>query len=180
MKDTKLFASDYIYENIFDLSEDTYMEMRELVREDSKRFFRLAQIENEGNDPAKSGQTYGTPHDLASMYGRRSVSTPKGGSPEELPQGYSETEPKWGEPGPEGGRPREKASVYGTNDGLGGRDPLGQHGMHGGYPSDNENVMENLSTQAVYHKNKEALKNIVFKKESIQESDLLNEDNIRE
>ena len=79
MKDTKLFASDYIYENIFDLSEDTYMEMRELVREDSKRFFRLAQIENEGNDPAKSGQTYGTPHDLASMYGRRSVSTPKGG-----------------------------------------------------------------------------------------------------
>jgi len=89
-------------------------------------------------------------------------------------------EPKWGEPGPEGGRPIEKASVYGTNDGLGGRDPLGIHGMHGGFPSDNENVMENLSTQAVYHKNKESLKNIVFKKESISEPDLLNEDNIKE
>ena len=180
MKDTKMFSSDYIYERIFDMSEDQYLEERELVREDSKSMFRLAQIENEGNDPAKSGTTYGTPHDLASMYGRRSVATPKGGSPEQLPQGYSETEPEWGEPGPEGGRPVEKASVYGTNDGLGGRDPLGQHGMHGGYPSDNENVMENLSTQAVYHKNKESLKNIVFKKESIQEPDLLNEDNIKE
>ena len=180
MKDTKLFSSDYIYENIFDLSEDQYMEMRDLVREDSKRLFRIAQIENEGNDPAKSGQTYGTPHDLASMYGRRSVSTPKGGSPEELPQGYSETEPKWGEPGPEGGRPREKASVYGTNDGLGGRDPLGQHGMHGGYPSDNDNVMENNKTQTIYLKNKEALKDIVFNNQQEKEVDLLKEGNIKD
>ncbi len=181
MKDTKMFSSDYIYEKIFDMSEDQYMQERDLVREDSKSMFRIAQIENEGNDPAKSGTTYGTPHDLASMYGRRSVSTPKGGSPEELPQGYSEMEPKWGEPGPEGGRPREKASLYGTNDNpLGGRDPLGVQGMHGGFPSDNENVMENLTTQAVYHKNKEALKNIVFSKESKSEPDLLKEDNIKD
>jgi len=184
MKDTKLFSTDYIYENIFDLSEDAYMEMRELVKEDSKRLFRIAQIEAEGNDPAKSGVTYGTPHDLASMYGRRSVSTPKGGAPEELPTGYSEVEPEkeqeWGQPGPEGGRPREKASIYGTNDALGGRDPLGVHGMQGGYPSDNDNVMENITTQAVYYKNKEALKNIVFKKETKLEADLLNEDNIKD
>ena len=84
MKDTKLFSSDYIYDHIFNLSEDQYIEMRDLVREDSKRLFRLAQIENEGNDPAKSGTSYGTPHDLASMYGRRAVSTPKGGEPDEL------------------------------------------------------------------------------------------------
>ena len=181
MKDSNLFSSDYIYENIFDMSEDQYMEMRDLVREDTKRRFRLAQIESEGNDPAKSGVTYGTPHDLASMYGRRSVATPKGGSPGELPAGYSETESEWGQPGPEGGRPREKASVYGTNNNpMGGRDPLGVHGMHGGYPSDNENVSENLTTQAVFHKNKESLKNIVFEKELIKESDLLNEDNIKD
>ena len=184
MKDTKLFSTDYIFENIFDLSEDKYMEMRELVKEDSKRMFRLAQIEAEGNDPAKSGVTYGTPHDLASMYGRRSVATPKGGEPAALPTGYSEVEDKdteWGQPGPEGGRPREKASVYGTNDNpMGGRDPLGVHGMHGGYPSDNDNVMENITTQAVYHKNKESLKNIVFEKETKSESDLLNEENIKD
>ena len=185
MKDTKLFSTDYIFENIFDLSEDQYMEMRELVKEDSKRAFRLAQIEAEGNDPAKSGVTYGTPHDLASMYGRRSVATPKGGEPNALPQGYAEVEPEkeqeWGQPGPEGGRPREKASVYGTNDNpIGGRDPLGVHGMQGGYPSDNDNVMENMKTQAVYHKNKESLKNIVFEKETESEPDMLSEDNIKD
>jgi hypothetical protein len=180
MKDSKLFSSDYIYENLFNLSEDEYMEMRDLVREDSKRLFRIAQIENEGNDPAKSGTTYGTPHDLASMYGRRSTSTPKGGGPGEVPAGYEEETPDWGEPGPEGGRPTEKASVYGTTAGLGGRDPLGTHGMHGGYPSDNENVMENMVTKGVYHKNKAALKNIVFSKETISEPDMMNEDNIKD
>ena len=183
MKDTKLFSTDYIYESIFQLSEDAYMEMRELVKEDSKRQFRLAQIEAEGNDPAKSGVTYGTPHDLASMYGRRSTNTPKGGGPDELPQGYAEIEdtPEWGQPGPEGGRPTEKASIYGTNDNpMGGRDPLGVHGMEGGFPSDNENVMENMKTQAVYHKNKESLKNIVFEKETKSEPEMLREDNIKD
>ena len=167
MKDTKLFSSDYIYESIFNLSEDQYMEMRDLVREDSKRTFRIAQIEGEGNDPAKSGTTYGTPHDLASMYGRRATSTPKGGGAEDLPTGYSEVEdtPDWGEPGPDGGRPTEKASVYGTNNGLGGRDPLGIHGMHGGFDSDNDKVAENYKTNSIYLRNKDLFKDRVFKKQ---------------
>ena len=183
MKDSKMFSSDYIYENIFDMSEDQYMQERDLVREDTKRVFRLAQIEGEGNDPAKSGMTYGTPHDLASMYGRRATATPKGGEPSELPPGYAEVEKEqeWGQPGPEGGRPREKASVYGTNDNpMGGRDPLGVHGMHGGFPSDNENVMENANTKAIYHKTKDSLKNIVFSSQKEKESDLLKEDNIKD
>ena len=156
------------------------MEMRDLVKEDSKRIFRLAQIEGEGNDPAKSGVTYGTPHDLASMYGRRATSTPKGAGPGEVPTGYEEI-PLHGEPGPEGGRPREKMSVYGTNDNpVGGRDPLGQHGMKGGYPSDNENVLENSTAQTVYLQNEKDLKDIVFKKDDESKSKLLNEDNIKD
>ena len=183
MKDSRMFSTDYIYENIFNMSEDQYIEMRDLVREDTKRSFRIAQIESEGNDPAKSGMTYGTPHDLASMYGRRSVATPKGGEPGALPPGYSEVEKdqEWGQPGPEGGRPREKASVYGTNDNpMGGRDPLGVHGMHGGFPSDNENVMENTSTKSVYAKNEDMLKNIVFDAKEADEADMLKEDNIKD
>ena len=181
MKDTKLFSSDYIYDNIFNLSEDQYNEMRELVREDSKRLFRLAQIENEGNDPAKSGTSYGTPHDLASMYGRRAVSTPKGGAPDDVPAGYSE----YGQPGPEGGRPKEKMSVYGTNnDPVGGRDRLGTHGMHGGFPSDNENVNEtNLTTQAVYHQIKDSMeskKSMIFEKTEEIESKLLDENQLKD
>ena len=182
MKDTKMFSTDYIYEKIFDLSEDQYTDERDLVREDSKRLFRLTQIEGEGNDPAKSGMSYGTPHDLASMYGRRATSTPKGGGPGEVPAGYEDptSTPGYGEPGPEGGRPKEKASIYGTQDGLGGRDPLGIHGMHGGYPSDNENVMENSTTKAVYYKNENSLKDMVFDKKDEKEPDLLKEDNIKD
>ena len=171
MKDTKMFSTDYIYEQIFSLSEDQYNDERELVREDAKRAFRIAQVEAEGNDPAKSGRSYGTPHDLASMYGRRATATEK--SNNNVPKGY-------GEPGPDGGRPKEKASVYGTNDALGGRDPLGVDGMHGGFPSDNETVNESLLTQSVYHKNKESLKQIVFSQDKKDTTELLNEDNIKD
>ena len=185
MKSSGLFSTNFIYEKIFDLSKDAYEEQRDLMREDSKRDFRKAQIENEGNDPAKSGVTYGTPHDLASMYGRRSESTPKGSGPFELPTGYSEFDPAkksdWGQPGPEGGRPRERASRYGTNDGIGGRDPLGQQGMKGGFPSDNENVNENNLTQSVLEQNKEALKDIVFKQNLQEDNDnLLSDANIKD
>jgi len=119
------------------------------------------------------------------MYGRRSVATPKGGEPGAVPDGYSELEPpkqqEWGQPGPEGGRPIERASFYGTQENpLGGRDPLGIHGMKGGYPSDNENVMENQSTNTVYLQNKDMLKKIVFDKKPEDTSELLNEDNIKD
>jgi hypothetical protein len=179
MKDSKMFSTDYIYDKIFDLSEDQYNEMRELVREDSKRIFRTGQLESEGNDPAKSGRSYGTPHDLASMYGRRATSTEKGGGPSELPSGYSEI-------GPEGGRPREKMSVYGTNDDpLGGRDRLGVHGMHGGFPSDNENVMEsnNTTAQKVFHQIKNSFqedKKLVYEKKSELDSKLLDESQLKD
>ncbi len=179
MKDSKLFSSDYIYENIFDMSEDTYNEMRDLVREDGKRAFRHAQIEAEGNDPAKSGRSYGTPHDLASMYGRRATATEKGGAMGSVPDGYNEV-------GPEGGRPKEKMSVYGTNDDpMGGRDRLGVHGMHGGFPSDNENMMETNTTKAqtIYHQIKDSFedkKKLIFEKTEETKSNLLDETQLRD
>jgi hypothetical protein len=169
MQETKLFSSDYIYDNIFQLSEDTYNEMRNLVREDAKRDFRISQIENEGNDPVETGQSFGTPHDLASMYGNREEA--------ELPLGYDEKNPE--------GRPKEKQSILGTvKDPLGGADRLGVHGMKGGYPSDAENVKENYSsTQAVYLRNKNLFnrqKTLIFEKTQEVESDLLNEANIQD
>jgi len=171
MQATKLFSSDYIYDHIFNLSEDTYNEMRDLVREDGKRSFRLSQIENEGNDPVTTGESYGTPHDLASIYGAREQGS--------VPAGYDERDPQ-----PEG-RPREKFSILGTQeDPLGGRDRLGVHGMKGGYPSDNENVRENtLMTKMVMSRNKDILtskKKLIFEKVEEAESDLLNENNIQD
>lgn len=171
MQETKLFSTDYIYDHIFNLSEDTYNEMRDLVREDAKREFRISQIENEGNDPVVSGQSFGTPHDLASIYGSREQG--------EVPPGYDERDAN-----PEG-RPRVKASILGTQkDPAGGRDRLGVQGMKGGYPSDAENVKESTNnTKVVFLRNKDIFapkKTIIFEEAQPETSDLLNEDNIQD
>ena len=70
MLEQKLIPSDWIYDNIFHFSEDQFDEYRDLIREDAKRSFRNTQIEAEGNDPVESGKSYGTPHDLANLYGK--------------------------------------------------------------------------------------------------------------
>ena len=147
-----------------------------LVREDSKRAFRIAQIENEGNDPAKSGVTYGTPHDLASMYGRRGFDTPK------MPVGYEEPNPE--------GRPREAMSTYGTQDSPFGRDRLGTHDMHGGYNNEEDDVIrvtedknDNLTAKSVFYQNQDIFKtkkSLIFEKKEEQESKLLDESNIKD
>ena len=190
MIDTKLFSTDYIYDKIFKLSEDQYMEMRDLVAEDKKRLFRITQIENEGNDPAKSGKSYGTPHDLATLYGRRQGDQ-KGMPFGKVPPGYEDETPGIGEIGPEGGRPRTNASHYGTNDGLGGRDPLGVHGMKGGFDSDNDNVNEqenkpkslNTLAKSLYYQNKDIFsdkKQIIFESKEKEDDKLLDESQIKD
>lgn len=178
MLDSQIFSSDYVYEAVFNLSEDQYSEMRNLVREDAKRKFRLAQIENEGNDPVESGVSYGTPHDLASMYGRRAANAPK------VPIGYNETEPQ--------GRPVVNPSILNTQDDpLGGIDRLGNDiDMKGGYPSDNENVNEIdetslLRTKAVLAQLSNTLstldnKKLIFEKKQIIGDGLLDESNIKD
>ena len=68
MKDSKLVSDKYIYEFIFNMSEDQWLQERNNVIEDLKLRFRQNQLEQEGNDPAITGVSYGTPHDLASMH----------------------------------------------------------------------------------------------------------------
>ncbi len=68
MKDSKLVSDKYIYEFIFNMSEDEWLQQRTDVVEDLKLRFRQNQIEQEGNDPAITGISYGTPHDLASIH----------------------------------------------------------------------------------------------------------------
>jgi hypothetical protein len=68
MKDSKLVSDKYIYEFIFNMSEDQWLQERIDVIEDLKLRFRQNQIEQEGNDPAITGVSYGTPHDMASLH----------------------------------------------------------------------------------------------------------------
>ncbi len=78
--DGKLLPTDWIYDNVFHLSQDQFDEYRDLIAEDQKRTFRFKQIENEGNDPLESGKSYGTSHDLAALYGsgRNGIGVPDG------------------------------------------------------------------------------------------------------
>ena len=50
--ETKLFSRQWVYENIFDFSEDKKVEIYEGIVDDTKQKFRLEQIESEGKDPA--------------------------------------------------------------------------------------------------------------------------------
>ena len=68
MKDSKLVSDRYIYEYIFNISEDQWLQERNDVIEDLKLRFRQNQIEQEGNDPAVTGVSFGTPHDLATVH----------------------------------------------------------------------------------------------------------------
>lgn len=123
--DKKLVSSDWMYDNILQMSEDQIIQQRELIAEDAKREFRFKQIAEEGNDPAISGISYGTPHDLASIY----KSNASGGD-QNLPDGYDEKKKVNAV-----GRPITHASIYGTDKSAHGRDPLGKVDM---YKSDKE------------------------------------------
>ena len=68
MKESNMFSQRYIYENIFGLSQDEWTAEQIQVIEDLKEQFRHEQIKGEGNDPKKTNQSFGTPHDIASMH----------------------------------------------------------------------------------------------------------------
>ena len=55
MKDSKLLSDKYVYEFIFNMSEEQWLEERNNVVEDLKLRFRQNQIEQEGNDPTLTG-----------------------------------------------------------------------------------------------------------------------------
>jgi hypothetical protein len=144
----KLFSSDWIGDKIFNLSEDEINRERELIVHDVERTFRYNQIENEGNDPSLSGQSYGTPHDLATIYKANASGDKSMGVPDE----FEEKNPV--------GRPKEKSSIYKTDDSVFGRDPLGAKDMKG-EPKDTRNVKPKpFALEATVGKNQRLLKDL--------------------
>jgi hypothetical protein len=114
----KLLPSDWIYDNVFHFSEDQYDEYRDLIREDAKRGFRLNQIQEEGNDPLQTGKSYGTPHDLAYLYGKGRSYT----NDDHVPPGYDEDDKSVI------GRPKDSITDRNKQDSNFGRDRLGARG----------------------------------------------------
>ena len=155
MLDSKLIPSDWIYENIFHFSADQYDEYRDLVSEDIKRQFRLAQIEAEGNDPLETGKSYGTPHDLASLYGKGRMYS----DPSNLPKGYDEEIidkiPL--------GRPIEQPTNRDKQEGNFGKDRLGRKGMKKDY-NDTKKSSLALESNRIMAKYESMLKDIPLNK----------------
>lgn len=112
--EANLLPTDWIYENVYEFSEERYDELRELITSDKKRTFRWQQIEEEGNDPLESGKSYGTPHDLASLYGRGRYKD------NSVPDGYDENVPL--------GRPVTNITNRNTQKDNFGKDRLGIKG----------------------------------------------------
>jgi len=106
-----LVSSDWIYKNIFGFSDEEIKKEDENILIDYKQKFRRSQIENEGNDPEKSGQSQGTPSDMAMGRTGHELDD-EGGSP---PGGWDGA-----------GRPKE-VPHYGKDGSARGRDPLGAH-----------------------------------------------------
>jgi len=114
MKDLKMVSQEWMYKNIFNMSDDEWKLEQAKVINDLKLGFRQEQITNEGNDPVKTGQSFGTPHDLAAL---NLQGDEEGGQDDEggAPEGGFEG----------AGRPSE-GGTYGTDDNNFGRDPLGK------------------------------------------------------
>ncbi len=176
--ETKLLPTDWIYDNIFHFSEDEYDEYRDLLIEDQKRMFRFKQLEEEGNDPKVTGRSYGTPHDLASLYGKGRMYS----NPENVPVGYGDDVAL--------GRPKEKTTNRNTQASPFGKDRLGSHGMK---KDDNESDSIKpqykggsplaLEAKQVYLKNKTLIESLVKQvtpEKKSSESSLLDESKLTE
>ena len=180
LTDQKLVPSDWIYDNIFQFSEDQYDEYRDLVREDAKRRFRVAQIENEGNDPVETGKSYGTPHDLASLYGKGRMYS----EPGNVPDGYDEDKDL--------GRPQDSITSRNKQDSNFGKDRLGVDRMKDTDKNDSNSIKPGFkggpltleNSKSVYLKNKDMFKKL-NKKQLVFENnkdntDLLDESQLKE
>jgi len=176
--ENNLLPTEWIYDNLFHFSEDQYDEYRDLIIEDKKRKFRLTQIETEGNDPDETGQVYGTPHQLASAYG-------KGRKDGAVPTGYNEKDPN--EPVHLVGRPEKSVSNINRQDNPFGKDRIGTK-TYSTAGVDQEDSLSKTQWKGgsplaleTYLKNKEIFNKIpVNRRTTLFESDLLDENNIRD
>jgi hypothetical protein len=168
MIDGKLFSRDWVYENVYGLSPDQYSNQKDIMIEDALTAFRLSQLENEGNDPTESGMSYGTPHDLASLYGNK---RDKSVGPAQVPTGYDEKDP---------GRPVEKPQSYGSDKSNFSRDPLGTKAQSAVNPT-KQSDGNRVSTFEVKNL-KKSLQKALNKKQILKEEEengMLSEKNIK-
>jgi len=122
----KVLPTEWIYNNVFNFSDDEKVQIQNQIIQDQKEKFRHSQIEMEGNDPQDSGEAIGTPSDMAAVgISADDTQTPPdtiAGSVFDPFQDDGEDERPEDE---QGGRPQEM-NKFGKDSGARGRDPLGK------------------------------------------------------
>ena len=166
MKELKMISQEWMYKNIFNMSDDEWKLEQAKVINDLKLGFRQEQIVNEGNDPVKTGESFGTPHDLAVV--SQQPAEEEGGSPEGGFEGA--------------GRPTE-GGTYGTDDANMGRDPLGKKtdvGTDSAYHTfrGSPNTLESLKKSMSKVKTKKMIIESLKTEEEPKEFDMLDESNL--
>tara|TARA_R110000851_G_scaffold82358_1_gene180518 strand:+ start:368 stop:2212 length:1845 start_codon:yes stop_codon:yes gene_type:complete len=121
IQSSKLLSDEWIYENIMNMGDAAWKTEREGVIADLKLKFRQQQIESEGNDPAKTLKSFGTPHDLASL-GQQSYDEPSDNPV---------------------GRP-DIGMKYKSTGHPGGQDPIGDKDMHKTFKPDKQPLKHNF------------------------------------
>lgn len=128
MKEGKWFSRKYIYENIFNMTEEEWKIDQEMVVQDAEHSFRLTQIEEQGNDPAKSGEVIGTPYSIAALHVSSKLDRVPQGSPFNAGEKGTPAEGNPEDARHENpGRPTEPGTFDRYRDPAFGRDPDGRH-----------------------------------------------------
>jgi len=147
----KMLSKDWIYSNVFTMSDDDKDIEKGKIINDLKDTFRYTSIESEGNDPAAEKEPTKVEDELEEL--KREISNRKSG-------------------GAEGGRPRE-GNTYGKDKHPYGRDPLGDGENH------KERKRESFTTASTKKIAREYINGISSKKKIITEkTDLLDEKNL--
>jgi hypothetical protein len=153
----KMLSKDWIYSNLFNLSDDDRDEERGKIINDLKDTFRYNSIENDGNDPAAQTEPTQVEEELEAL--KREISNRGSG-------------------GAEGGRPRE-GNTYGKDKHPYGRDPLGDKENHAERKRENYNGVSNKKIAREYINGISSKKKIIIEKSNLlDEKNLLDDDKI--
>jgi hypothetical protein len=153
----KMLSKDWIYSNLFNLSDDDRDEERGKIINDLKDTFRYNSIENDGNDPAAQPEPTKVEDELEEL--KREISNRGSG-------------------GAEGGRPRE-GNTYGKDKHPYGRDPLGDKENHSARKRENYNGVSNKKIAREYINGISSKKKIIIEKSNLlDEKNLLDDDKI--
>ena len=153
----KMLSKDWIYSNLFNLSDDDRDEERGKIINDLKDTFRYNSIENDGNDPAAQPEPTQVEEELEEL--KREISNRGSG-------------------GAEGGRPRE-GNTYGKDKHPYGRDPLGDKENHKERKRENYNGVSNKKIAREYINGISSKKKIIIEKSNLlDEKNLLDDDKI--